>query len=157
MALRSIIWFCSTSHVAAFFDLSANAPRRFAALGGDQGDFLIVIRVHGFDFFLIGDPFQDEMFLKGPGRGDRAVLAEFVFVGADVVVVETAAFQFHNRPLQFAVALPLREGRGQFPVRGFGQGGGDLLPGPATLLVFQLAAELILDGVAEIGLEFETP
>ena len=62
-------------HVAAFFDLSANAPGGFAALVGNQGDFVIVIRVHGFDFFLLGDPFQDEMFLKGPGRGDSAVLA----------------------------------------------------------------------------------
>ena len=67
---------------------------------------------------------------------------KFVFVGADVVVAETAALQFHDRPLQLAVALTLQHRRRQIPIGRFGQGGGDLFAGSAMLLVFQLACQV---------------
>ena len=87
--------------------------------------------------------------------GDAAVLAQEVFVGADFVVAEAAALQFQHRPLQLPLALPLQQPRRQLPVGGHGQGGGDLLAGLLPLLVFQAAAEGVLDGVAEIGLQLE--
>ena len=142
-------------HRAALLQPGPHAPRRFVALLGDQRDFRFVIVLVGVDLLLFGDPLEDEVLLQGPGRRGHAVLPQGVLVGADFLVAETAALQFHHRPLQFAMALPLQQAGGSSQLAATVKRRGDLLAGALPLLVFQLPGELVLDRVAELGFELE--
>ena len=77
-------------------------------------------------------------------------------MGADLLLAEAAPLQFHDRPLQLAVALPLQHRRRQVPIGGLRQRRGDLAAGPLVLLVFQLPGKLVADRVAQLGLVLET-
>ena len=62
-------------HQAALFELGTHASRRFAALGRDQEDFLLIIAFLLADFLFLGDSLQDGKALAVESR--RAWFEEF--------------------------------------------------------------------------------
>ena len=74
----------------------------------------------------------------------------------DLVLGIPAATQFENRPLQFPTRLLFEQGGREFPIGRFGQRLGHLAACPLALLVFELAAEVVLHGITEVGFRLET-
>ena len=76
-------------------------------------------------------------------------LPKLVDMAADRVVVEAAAAQLQDRPLQFALALAAEEIGGKIPVGRGRQGTGHLLANLAALVPGELPVELPADGRPE--------
>jgi len=136
-------------HQAATLQAGTHAAGRFARLGSDRPDLLVVVGGRVGDPLVLGDPLEDEVLLQGPGRACHHALAEFVDVPPDRVVVEAAAAEFEDRPLQFPLRLPPQQRWGQIPRGGGGQRVGHLLPHLLAAVPLELAFQLLPHGGLE--------
>jgi hypothetical protein len=142
-------------HEPAPLEARPHPAGRLARLRGDGTDLLVVIRRGVGDRLVLGDPLEDEVLLEGPGGACQHALPQLVDVAADGIVVEAAAAQFEDRPLELPLGLPLEQGRRQVPGGRGGQGAGHLLPHLAAAMPFELVFELLQDGGPQglLGLE----
>ena len=83
---------------------------------GHQHDLDVVIASFVLNIFAFGDRFKNEVFFKSLGGRFGGVAAQEVELLDDLFVGETAAAQFENSALKFAVLLRSQEAFRKVPI-----------------------------------------